>query len=159
MSCLLTSFSFVHFYHNRSQVPNVTLPNYSRHIQVWATSVEDTYCAVVSYHGRFDAQEGASSPGDTGVLDGDEDGNMHGGYRAIITGDLLETPLWRTNGNVGSFDYMCELSNNCPGAVNWVDQYFYAGWGFAYEWWGWTYNAGNHGIWINSSDGNSGDIN
>jgi hypothetical protein len=132
---------------------------YSRHIQVWATGSNDTYCAVVSYHGRFDAQAGQNSPGNTGVLDGDEDGTMQGGYRATIVGDLLAAPLWPTNGNAGSFDYMCELPHTCPGAVNWVDQYFAEGWSFTYNWWGWTYRAGRHGVWVNSSDDNSGDIN
>ena len=42
---------------------------------------------------------------------------------------------------------------------NWVGQYFESGYNFTYEWWGWIYHAGKHGTWVNSIDGNSGDIN
>ena len=131
----------------------------TRHIQVWATNTTDEYCAVVQYEGKFDAQEGQASPGNTGTLDGDEDGAFQGGYRATINGTLKTSPNWATRGSVGTTDYDCDLTANCPGYVNWVEQYFDGGYSFAYEWWGWIYHAGKHGTWVNSSDGNTGDIN
>ncbi len=131
--------------------------NLTRNIQVWETS-GGTYCAEVSYQGKFDAQGGQTSPGAGGTLDGDEDGTFQGGYRAAITGTLMASPAWKTRGNVGTADYQCDITGVCPGAVNWVGQYFEGGYGFAYEWWGWIYHAGAHGTWVNSSDGNSGDI-
>ncbi len=131
--------------------------SFARHIQVWDQG-GGAYCAIVQYDGKFDAQAGETSPGAGDVLDGDEDGTFHGGYRAIITGDLLDSPTWKTRGSVGTFDYGCDLAGNCPGYVSWIDQYFEPGSGFDYEWWGWTYRAGKHGTWINSADGNSGDI-
>ena len=134
--------------------------NYNRHIQVWESTTPGEYCAIVRYTGQFDAQAGQSSPdlGSTNILDGDEDGAFEGGYRATITGTLDATPAWNTRGSVGSFDYDCDLSANCPGYVSWVVQYFNPGYVFAYDWWGWIYHAGNNGSWVNSSEGNSGGI-
>lgn len=134
------------------------LDDFSRTIQVWATSNPDTYCAVVSYKGNFAGIAGQTSPGNTSVLTGKERGPIHGGYRAIITGSLLAQPLWQTNGNVGKFDYQCDVTGNCPGSVNWVTQYFGADYTFSYNWWGWIYRAAGGNFWINSSDGNQGDI-
>lgn len=131
--------------------------NVTRQIQVWATDVSEVYCAEVSYQGKFDGQQGQRSPGDTDNLNGSEDGTFHGGYNATITGTLLVTPLWQTRGSVGTTDYNCDLSGNCPGYVSWTGQYFSAGYGFDYNWWGWIYRNGNH-VWVNASEGNSGDV-
>lgn len=130
----------------------------NRQIQVWATSTAGKYCAEVSYQGQFDAQAGQVSPGDQAqVITGGEDGTFQGGYRAIITGSLLSTPLWKTNGSVGVTDYNCDLTGVCPGFVSWPGQYFNPGYGFSYDWWGWIYHNGSH-TWVNASTGNSGDV-
>jgi hypothetical protein len=55
-------------------------------------------------------------------------------------------------------NYQCNIDGTCPGAVDWVGQYF-SSYAFDYLWWGWVYHAGSHGSWVNSVDGNSGDIN
>ena len=131
--------------------------HYSRQIQVWPQS-DGSYCAIVRYQGHFDGQAGQTSPGATGTLFGDEDGTFEGGYRAIINGTPKADPAWRTRGFVGVNDYQCDILGNCPGLVNWVDQYFESGYSFAFDWWGWIYHGGQHGTWVNSSDGNSGEI-
>jgi hypothetical protein len=118
---------------------------------------DGTFCAEVTYQGKFDSQAGQVSPGATGILSGKEDGTFNGGYRATITGTLLAAPAWKTNGSVGTTDYQCDILGNCPGAVSWLDQYFTAGYGFAYDFWGWTYNYKNS-VWVNAASGNSGDI-
>jgi len=135
------------------------IDTYTRRIQVWQTTT-DGYCAVVSYAGTFAALAGMSSPGSAsqGVLDGDEDGSMQGGYRATITGTLLTEATWTTHGTVGRFDYGCTAPGVCPGAVDWVDQYFEPGYGFSFDFWGWIYRAGRDGTWVNASTGSSGDI-
>lgn len=132
--------------------------NLTRQIQLWSTNTTNEYCAVVSYQGKFDGQAGQTSPGSTGTLDGSEDGSFQGGYRATITGTLLPTPLWQTRGSVGTTDYNCNLAGNCPGYVSWTGKYFTGGYTFDYNWWGWIYHGGNNGTWVNSVDGNSGDI-
>lgn len=127
-----------------------------RQIKVYKKS-DNTFCALVDNEGRFDSQEGQRSPGDTGVLTGKEDGTFKGGYRALIVGTLKENPGMKTNGNLGTVNYNCDLKGNCPGYFNWVGEYFSGDPIFSYEWWGWQYNyKGN--TWTNASTGNSGDI-
>ena len=133
--------------------------NYRRNIQVWHTSTAGEYCAIVKYEGAFYGESGQISPGAGYTLDGDEKGTWQGGYRATITGDLKTTPDWKTKGAIGTYDYDCNINGICLGSVNWVEQYFDPGYGFSYDWWGWIYNGGNYGTWVNSSDGNDGDIN
>jgi len=131
---------------------------YNRHIQVWLQQ-DGNYCAMVTYDGKFDAIAGQTSPGYTvGTLSGNEDGKMNGGRRALIIGTLLGTPTWRTNGNVGTFDYGCNSVPLCPGYVSWTDQYFNTGYSYTDEWWGWEYNGPDGHTWVNSSDGNTGDV-
>lgn len=132
------------------------LDNVNRKIQVWQNS-DTEYCALIQNEGTFDSQKDQKSPGNTGLLTGDEDGNFRGGYRAKITGVMLKKPNWQTKGNVGTHNYNCTISGNCPGYINWTDQYFGPGYKFNYEWWGWTYRYKNN-TWVNASDGNSGDV-
>lgn len=132
---------------------------YTRTIKLWEVE-EGTYCAVVRYSGTFDAIPGKTSPGEgpSEELDGDENGNMQGGYRAIIEGQLIADPELPTKGTLGHFDYQCTDVGVCPDAINWVDQYFDGGYTFEYQFWGWIYRAGRHGIWVNASTGSSGNI-
>ncbi len=87
---------------------------------------------------------------------------MEGGYRATITGTLKADPANSTRGNIGEFDYACDIDAD-PGdrstctLFNWVNEYFET-WNFSYNWWGWVYKTGQNGTWVNSSDGNQGDI-
>jgi hypothetical protein len=141
--------------------------DYHRQIQVWQTSPTD-FCALVRYQGAF-TTTGGPSPNDTdlSVAPGLH-GTFEGGYRATITGSLLSAPLWPSWGRVGVTDYACTWTDDgdevfeygedsCPGYIDWTTQYFSAP-TFAYDWWGWVYHGGNNGTWVNSSDGNEGDI-
>ncbi len=133
--------------------------NYNRHIQVWQVGA-DTFCALVSYDGSFVTDDGPS-PGNTDTIAAGITGSMAGGYRATITGTL--NPTLRTRGFIGAFNYGCDVDalngrDSCTGLFNWLDAYFSAGWTFTYEWWGWIYTTENNGTWINSIDGNQGDI-
>ena len=133
--------------------------NYQRLIKLYATDEEGVYCALVRYNGAFDAVAGKTSPGGSYTLDGDEDGLMKGGYRGLVTGTLKGTPDYATHGYIGSFDYACNIDTLACSYWSWIGAYFEPGYGFDYEWWGWVYEAFDNGWWINSSDGNSGDIN
>jgi len=133
----------------------------NRSIQVFQVDA-DTFCANVRYMGSWVTLAGNSpgtQPSCTTIDEGIE-GTFQGGYRATITGSLRETPLmdWKTKGSLGTVDYQCNVSSSCPGAVNWVQQYFEDGWVFSYAWWGWTYHGGSNGTWVNSVDGNEGNI-
>lgn len=134
--------------------------SYTRHIRAWSTG-DTSWCAIVLYNnGHFNAFYKQTGPAGTGFIGSDVEGEMRGGYRATFNGTLLATTLWPKTGNVGTFDYDCDLAGNCgPGRVDWVGQYFGPGYtGFDKPWWGWTYNAGSHGTWINASEGSSGNI-
>ncbi len=138
--------------------------SYNRHIQVWRTGskTSNTYCALVTYEGTANAVAGQTGPaGGTGVIGEGVSAEMKGGYRTtIFTGTLRSTPLlgWKTKGTIGAIDYGCDLSGACSDLVNWSEQYFTGLSGFGKDWWGWLYDAGSHGSWLNSIDGNWGDI-
>ncbi len=138
---------------------------YTRHIKAWQTAsasadVPATFCAIVTYeNGHFDTFYKQTGPAGTGFIGADVNGEMSGGYRATFTGTFAPTGAWVTNGNVGTFDYNCDLAGNCgPGRVDWIAQYFPGYGGFDQPWWGWKYQAGSHGTWINASTGSSGNI-
>lgn len=135
--------------------------DYNKQVQLWDQG-EGAYCAVVSYLGHFTGVAGQQSPGNTEPLDGSERGTFQGGYRMVITGELLAEPTWPTRGQLGAIDYECTtpvgFNVSCPGSVDWIDQYFEPGYGEGLDWWGWIYHGGRYGTWLNTSDGNSGDI-
>lgn len=134
---------------------NWALDNYNREIEVWQLS-DDSFCGILKYEGRFSTLAGPS-PGNTATLDAGIKGTMEGGYRTtVFTGTF--TPTKPTHGNLGTFDYQCDVDSSCSGRVSWSDFYFTGIDGFDLEWWGWQYDAGRHGHWINSIDGNFGDI-
>lgn len=135
--------------------------DYKKHIQVWQVDT-NTFCAVVRYQGSFVTNDGPS-PMNTDTIDAEIEGTFEGGYRATITGTLNSSPTYyRTKGNIGTFDYGCDIKTD-PGdrstctLFNWVATYFTSPI-FTYEWWGWVYHGGSNGTWVNSSDGNQGDI-
>ncbi|HET9946831.1 MAG TPA: hypothetical protein VFQ63_02095 [Patescibacteria group bacterium] len=140
---------------------------YTRHIKVWTTKSEEgnTYCAIVTYDGKFYTVPGQIGPGNDpvgAVIDSSTNqpvnGDMSGGRRATIVGTLLTTPSWPTHGSVGTTNYQCNISGNCPGVISWAGQYFAQGYSNTDVWWGWKYTAGSHGTWINAITGNSGNI-
>lgn len=134
---------------------------YNRHIQLWQTG-PNTFCAIVDYHGQFTTVAGPSPQAATdtgGTVSAGVEGTFEGGYRALITGTLNPSPSYKTRGDLGLFNYNCDMSFNCPGYVDWTQVYFTGGpSSFNEVWWGWQYHGAKHGTWINSSDGNSGDI-
>lgn len=125
---------------------------YVRHIKVWSTGTS-TWCATVAYNGgHFNAFYKQTGPGGTGLIGSDVDGQMRGGYRATFTGTFASTD-WPTNGNVGTYDYDCNLHGVCgPNRVDWIAKYFPGYTSFDQPWWGWIYKAGDHGTWINAID-------
>lgn len=127
-----------------------------------------TFCATVKYQGNFTTYEGPS-PSGTATVGADVVGTFEGGYTStiftgtldptpqVVGGTYVGTPL-RTKGSVGTFDYGCDVTFNCPGYFSWVDAYFTTSAGFDLSWWGWIYHGGNNGTWVNQIDGSTGDI-
>ena len=142
-----------------------------RRIQVWQLSENpDTFCAVLKYMGSFVTVPGQSpgffDPDTNDTVAAGVTGTFEGGYRStVFTGTLKDPPDYRTSGNIGTFNYMCVILPGvvdgaaCPGYRDWTTFYFSSTLGFDLAWWGWVYHAGDNGSWVNSIDGNSGDIN
>lgn len=139
--------------------------DYRRSIQAWEAG-EGTFDAVVTYNGQFDGVAGQNSPGAEGgdALSGDEDGTLHGGYAATITGSLVDDPAWPTRGFVGTTDYEGDVeAGTRPGAVDWVSDVYFENASFAFDWWGWIYRGGRCGTWVNAvgapdGPGSCGDV-
>lgn len=133
---------------------------YTRNIQVFRTAAPDVFCGITRYKGSFVTNAGRS-PGNTGTLPAGIRGEFYGGYRtteftAAFKGESSLKPRF---GDLGVFDYQCNTDPSCPGHQSWTDWYFNDVSGFDLAWWGWKYmSEKGHDVWINSIDGNSGDI-
>lgn len=136
--------------------------DYNKHIQVWQLNT-NTFCADVRYQGSFVTDDGLSPQGTDTIAAGIE-GTFEGGYRATIVGTLNASSPYRTKGSIGTFDYGCDVDtdpgdySSCTGLFSWVATYFTSVSSFTFDWWGWVYHGGSNGTWVNSSDGNQGDI-
>ncbi len=132
--------------------------NYIKTVQVWPQG-NGTFCAVVRYEGQFVTYAG-SSPGaayDTGgTVGAGVQGTLTGGYTATFTGTLADG--LQTTGDLGLKDYACGQSYTCPGLYDWLSIYFPNNAGFTDSYWGWNYQTGNNGSWVNAISGNNGDI-
>jgi hypothetical protein len=115
---------------------------------------------VVCYSGTFDAAADANSPGQgsVAVLDGNEDGSMQDGYRPPSPASCWRSLLGHSGGRSAITTTGATCRGTAPGAVDWIGQYLEAGAGFQFDWWGWIYRAGRNGVWVNASEGSSGDI-
>lgn len=143
---------------------NWAIDNYTRSIKVWKADSDNTnqWCAVLKYDGKFNAVQGQTGPGGTGVIGANVNGEMNGGYRATFDGTLKSSPLWPTHGSVGVVDYGCDITGATCNYVSWTDQYFDGVTNFDQPWWGWIYKANKkHGTWLNQINvlqANSGNI-
>lgn len=136
--------------------------DYRRHIQAWEVA-DGEFCALVTYHGQFEAVGGQPSPGldDAGgkELSGNERGTMQGGYAATIEGTLADDAIWPLRGFVGTHDYEGNVQTGELGnAVDWVSDVYFEDSSFAFDWWGWIYHGGRYGTWVNAADTDCGDI-
>ncbi len=128
--------------------------NYNKTIKVWQTG-NNTFCADVRYIGSFSTLAG-NSPGGTAVNPAGITGTFQGGYLATFTASAKPDPSYRSNGNLGTFDYHDRTT-----PFDWLGAYFVSSDDFAdfsQPWWGWIYHAGKNGTWGNASTSNQGDI-
>ena len=128
-----------------------------RNLRIWATY--GGLCAIVVDQGTFVTFAGPS-PNGTGTVSAGRQGTIVGGYRTgVFPGYVLASPDYRIFGYLGTFDLQCTGANACPGAHPTISS-FVANYDSSLPWWGWQYNTKKHPHqqWINSSDGNSGDI-
>lgn len=141
--------------------------DYNERVQVWETP-EGWYYVIVHDTGKWETYEGALSPNAGTAQSMDISGVFHGGYTMRIDGGLLEEPLAKNRGYVGSSDWdgtqeyieLGTYSAQGPPILTpwrWHEQYFEDGYTRSYIEWGWTYRYKNQS-WNNYHDGNSGEI-
>ena len=134
------------------------LANYTRYISIIQTGPE-TYCAALSYvSGSFTTTGNGPSPGLSAR-------NLRAGISGIIGGSYRTSPfigVWApsvpTSGSIGTYDYQCDASGNCPGYVDWTSLFFAGTVGFTANWWSWAYSTSANGLWVQRADLTYGDI-
>jgi len=121
-----------------------------RRLRIWRHT-DGTYCAQVSDDGsRFTTVAGPAPVGGAYVAGGIT-GTFDGGY---VTTEIVGkfTPRYPTHGNLGTFDAKCDRDFNCPGKrPSWLS-YFTKPVANEFASWGWLYDAGSHGTWLDQVD-------
>ena len=134
------------------------LDNFTRHIQIWQEG--SVYCGEADDSGTFTTFGGANgkSPNSGDALPEVVTGTMTGSTHGVLTGTLGDAGNW---GDTGTAPAQNCNSIDCSMTSLWVSNYFPGG---SYDYsdapggWGWTYNGGANGTWVNASTGSSGDI-
>lgn len=142
---------------------NWAIDTYEHNLKIWKQPENSyTFCAEQNLVGIFKVISGKTSPGNkASILTGNEDGILIGSSRIIIIGLLKNEPVWPVTGTVEEANYQCVFDNNCSksDSSSWSAKYFdNIAWGYPKtDWFNWTYKNGNY-VWINSSEGNYGDV-
>ena len=127
-----------------------------RQLNIWRNS-DNTFCAIVSDNGQIVTLDG-DSPNGSGHISAGVKGTIDGGYTTgQYTSTLLSNPSYSKHGYLGTFDLQCNTDASCPGAHPSITNYT-PGWTQSQPWWGWAYTTCQNGNWVNSIDGNFGDI-
>ena len=135
---------------------------FNQHIQVWKIGVNvppepptvgaERFCALVRYQGSFTTLAGPSpSPVGSNDISAGIEGSFEGGYLLVFNADELPSPEFSTRGHIGTFDGPIDL-------YDWRSLYFTKIGLDDLQWWGWVHHGGHNGAWVNSIDGNEGDI-
>jgi len=112
-----------------------------------------TYAVTRTDDGTFTTFGGAS-PSGSGTVAAGETGTFHGTWTGIVvTGSVTATST-----DLGSVDFQCNTSGVCANQSSSLAQIFGPGYNADFpETWVWTYNLCDQS-WVNSADGNSGNI-
>jgi hypothetical protein len=110
------------------------------------------FCALVRYQGSFMTLDGPSpSPVGSNDISAGIDGSFEGGYLLVFNADELPSPAFPTRGHIGTFTGQTDL-------YDWRSFYFTNLGLDDLQWWGWVHHGGHNGAWVNSVEGNEGDI-
>lgn len=143
---------------------NWAVREFNQHIQVWRIGVQEPpptvgaerFCALVRYQGSFTTRAPLSatelnSPAGLHHIPGGIDGSFEGGYLLVFNADELASPAFPSRGHIGTF----------VGAIDLYDwhSFYFMNFGLDdLQWWGWVHHGGHNGAWVNSIEGNQGDI-
>jgi hypothetical protein len=131
------------------------LDDYAKHIKIWRIG-DSVYCVLTRDEGRFSTFAGASPEG-TGTVSEGVRGTLGITLRFDITGTFA--PTAPTRGFIGTFDVACSRDGTCTGPEpRETDLYFSSVDDFAFVDFRAVYRGGRHGTWIQTPQGDQGDI-
>jgi hypothetical protein len=119
-----------------------------RHLRIWKHS-DGTFCAQIADDGSTFVTRAGPSPTGDGAVQAGVTGTFNGGY---ITSDIVGkfTPGFPKSGNLGSFDAKCDPTFTCSGHFPTWLSYFEKPTADAFSKWGWIYDAGKNGVWVDA---------
>ena len=127
----------------------------SSRIRLWQVGT-NVFCAQLDDVGTFTSFSGVS-PGGTGTISAGVTGSFIGTKYITVTG--VFAPSAPTTGYIGDFDLGCNEQGVCANHDNrFTVHYFERVDAVRFGWFSITYDAGAHGTFTQSTDGNAGDI-
>jgi hypothetical protein len=124
--------------------------NVKRHLRIWRHS-DGTYCAQVQDDGSTFVTRGGFSPTGEALIREGITGTFEGGYVTLhIVGRFK--PSFPARGNLGSFDTQCDEDFDCKGRYPTWLSYFVKPKAAQFAHWGWLYDAGEHGKWLDQEN-------
>ncbi len=130
-----------------------------RHLRIWRQS-QGGFCAQIADANSSFVTLAGYGPTGLSFLPAGIEGTFSGGY--VIAGIAGRfSPGYKTEGDLGTFDAKCDAEFNCAGAhPSWLSYFTHVTTG-GFAGWGWLYDAGAHGVWldqVNVSPPYGGDI-
>jgi hypothetical protein len=126
------------------------LDTVNRHLRIWRVS-PGQFCAQIADDGSTFVTLAGYGPTGLSYLPAGIKGTFDGGY--IISGIGAKfVPRYHTSGDLGTFDAKCDAFENCKGSYpSWVSYFDHLKTG-GFASWGWIYDAGSHGTWLDQDD-------
>ena len=124
-------------------------------IRIWQVGT-NSFCVRRDDVGSFTSFAGLS-PAGTGTVSGGVTGSLVGTSYLSISG--IFSPSVPTTGHIGDIDAGCDQQGQCTStAYRVTNRYFARVNTVKFGWFSATYGGGSHGTFIQSTDGNVGDI-
>lgn len=142
----------IHNYADSGYVGAWALDTVHRHLRIWRQS-QGAFCAQVADGNSSFVTLAGYGPTGLSFLPAGIEGTFNGGYVvADISGSFA--PRYKTRGDLGSFDANCDANFVCKGAhPSWLSYFRHVTAG-GFVGWGWLYDAGSHGVWLDQSNVN-----
>ena len=121
-----------------------------RHLRIWRHS-DGTFCAQIADDGSTFVTRAGPSPTGDGAVQSGVTGTFNGGYiTSDIVGKFAPRVPQGAKGNLGTFDAKCNATFTCSGTYPTWLSYFKNPKANAFSKWGWIYDAGKNGVWVDS---------
>jgi hypothetical protein len=121
-----------------------------RHLRIWRQP-GGTFCAQVQDDPSEFITVGGIGPTGSSYLAPGIKGTFEGGYIVAGIGARFKAGF-KTYGDLGTFDAQCDLHFDCKGNYPWWGAYFANTNSGGFARWGWLYEAGTHGSWLDQFD-------